>query len=176
MSYPVISKYFFKDLDNSISNLYYTKGLPFLAWSDLKSTNYDIIGRILDRINLNKSLLVSVGKTQAPFGMTVNPDNGTDLNKLLNSCKYSFVMTDKMAETDYILKCVLANITPICNLNHIFIKHLGLKSFATLNDFDNILDKLCEIKIKSHIFNYKTALLSWKYNRQLNKWHKRIKS
>lgn len=176
MSYPVISKYFFKDLDNSISNLYYTKGLPFLAWSDLKSTNYDIIGRILDRINLNKSLLVSVGKTQAPFGMTVNPDNGPDLNKLLNSCKYSFVMTDKMAETDYILKCVLANITPIVNLNHCMIKRLGLLSYATLNDEHNILDKLCEIKLNQHIFNYKTALLSWKYNRNLNKWRPRIKS
>lgn len=170
-----ISKWFFKDIDAEIYNLYYSKTIPFVCWSDLESTNYDIIGHILDRINLNKSLLVSVGKTQAPFGVTIDA-KGDDVNKLLNSCKYSFIMTDKIAETDYLLKCVLANITPIVNLNHCMIKQLGLSSYATLNDYENILDKLCEIKINKHIFDYKTALLSWKYNRQLNKWHPRIKS
>lgn len=171
MSRIRISKWFFKDFKENISNLYYSKQLPFLCYSDI-STDYSIIGAILDRINLNKSLLVSVGKTQAPFGVTINA-SGDDLNKLLNSCQYCFIMTDKIEDTNYLLKTVLANIIPICNKNHIFINQLGLKDFACGNSYKEIINKLINIRQNQKIYDFKISLFSWKYNQQLKKWHKK---
>lgn len=168
-----ISKWFFKDFSRDISNLYFRKTLDFLAYSDLESTNYEVIGKILDTIGFDKNTLVSLGKKQSPFGVTVDIEDDETLNILLNSCRYAFVMTPKMDETNYILQTVLAGIIPICNLNHIYIKKLHLCQFATLNDYDNILDKLCEIRYNQKISEYKVSLLSWKYKNKLKKWNKK---
>lgn len=164
-----VNKWFFKNFRADIRNLYFLKQIPFITFSDLSNPRYDIIEKILDKVNLDKKLLVSVGEKQAPFGMTVNPE-GEQLNLLLNSATYSFVLTDRIEETDYLLKSVLAGIIPICSNKHVFIKRLGLKGFATNIDFPSILDKLCEIKYYQNISNRKIALLSWKYRNQLTKW------
>ncbi len=169
----IINKWFFCDFKKDISNLVYLRTLPFITFSDLKNVNYDLIGKILDTIHLDRKLLISIGKTQAPFGMTVDLQ-GKQLNVLLNSAVYSFVLTDKMSETPFLLESVLGGVIPICNLNHVFIKRLGLQSFATLPDYDNVLDKLCEIKYHQHIYNYRIALLSWNYRNQWKKWNKNV--
>jgi len=167
-----ISKWFFKDFKQDIRNLCYLKQIPFICFSDEKDINYDLIGEILDKVQLNRELLVSIGKKQAPFGMTVSPDDKT-LNILLNSSIYSIIFTKDIEETDYLLRSVLAGVIPICNMNHPYYKKLGLKNFATLMDFENIIDKLCFIKYNQVIFNRRISLLSWKYRLQYNKWNKK---
>ena len=167
-----ISKWFFVNFKSNLRNFNYLKQIPFCTWSDIKSTNYDLIAKILEKIDLDKKLLVSIGQTQAPYGITINPDNDKVLGQLLNSCQYSFVFTDKSDETDYLLKTVLCGVIPICNFNHTHIKRLGLSSFATRTDYENILSKLCEIKFNQHIFNYHVNLLAWKYSQQTKKWPK----
>jgi hypothetical protein len=143
-----------------------------MCYSDLDSTRYDIIGKVLDTINLDRNLLLSIGDKKAPFGITVNFKDDETLNTLLNSCKYGFVMTDKIEETNYILQTVLAGIIPICNMNHIFLKKLGLESMGTNNDFHNLIDKLGYIKYHNKIFERKISLLSWKYRNNYKKWRK----
>ena len=167
-----ISKWFFVNFKSNLRNFNYLKQIPFCTWSDIKSTNYDLIAKILEKIDLDKKLLVSIGQTQAPYGITINPDNDKVLGQLLNSCQYSFVFTSRSDETDYLLKTVLCGVIPICNLNHVFISKLGLKSFATLMDLENLVDKLVEIKYNQHIFKHRVSLLSWNYGQQLKKWNK----
>ncbi len=115
--------------------------------------------------------MVSLGKTQAPFGTTVDIE-GKDLNELLNSAKYAFILTKDIKETDYLLMSVLAEVIPICNINHTYIKKLGLKNFATLPDEHNVLDLLTKMKICNKIYTYRISLKSWQFRNQWKKWNK----
>lgn len=169
-----INKWFFKDFTQDISNLRFLRTIPFCTFSDLKDNNYDLIAKLLDKINLDKNTLISIGIHQAPFGFTINPEDDRDLNVLLNSCKYSFIFTKRQDETNYLLKLILAGVIPICDSSHIFCKRLGLMSFATdCRRYERVLDKMCEIKYHQHIFNYRIALLSWKARNQWKKWQEK---
>ena len=175
MSCPVINKWFFYNFKNDLQNLRYLKQLPFITFSDIQNPRYDIIEKIFDKINYNKELLVSIGENKAPFGITINPTNDKELEQLLNSAKYAFVLTDRADERDYLLKCVLCGVMPICDQNQRSIKKLGLKSFATVVSYENCLDLLCKIKYYNHIYDYRINLLAWKYRLQLKKWNKKFK-
>lgn len=167
-----INKWFFKDFRAEIRDLGYVKQIPFMSFSDLKNNDYELIGRVLDRIHYNRELLLSIGQKQAPFGATVSPDNDKELNILLNSCAYSFILNKDITENHYLLKSVLATVIPICNINNCMINKLGLKTFATQPDYENIISKLCEIKSAQHVYNRRIRLLSWKYFLQIKKWDK----
>ncbi len=172
MGSQAISKWFFKDFKYDLKNLIYLKQIPFLCWSDLDNPKYEIIEKVLDRIGINKDLLISVGQNQAPFGMTVNFETDKELEQLLNSATYIFCLTDKQKDTDFLIKSVMCGVIPICDKNHTFIKGLGLERFSCEPDYKNVLDLMYNIKYYQKINDYKIALLSWKYRNQWKKWNK----
>ncbi len=168
----IINKWFFQYFKSDIKNLNFIKTIPFITWSDLQNPRYELIESVLKKIGYNKDLLISVGQKPAPFGITILPENDDIYNELLNSCNLSFVFAETGKENDYLLKSVLAGVMPICDINHISIKRLGLTSFAATPDVDSIENKLNEILDKKHIFQYRIWKLSQQYRRKYLRWNK----
>lgn len=166
-----INRWLFKDFKENIQNYNYIKTIEFCTFSDLKNPNYELIGKVLDKMSYNKDIFISIGNTKAPFGVTINPQNNKEMNNLLNSCRFSFVLTKDILETKYLIRSVLAGIYPICNLNHVFVKQLGLLKYATLPDEENILYQIGEILDKKHIFHYDIYHKGYKYFKLINRWN-----
>ena len=164
-----ISKYFFSNFNEPIQNFHFYKTIPFCTFSDLEDPKYDLIERILDKLSYNKETFVSIGNKTAPFGITVNPTNTKDLETLLNSCQFSFCLTEKTGETDYILRSVLGGIWPICFYKHPYIKKIGLIRYAVGLDYNEIVSKIKDCVDKRVINDYYIWCLSKKYHRQCQK-------
>lgn len=167
-----INKFIFKDFKEDIVNYNYIKTIPFVTFSDLENPQYDIIEESLNILGYDLDQLVIIGEKPSPFGFKVNPINNKDINELLNSCQFSFVLTDKTNEVNYLIKSVLAGIVPICNINHPLVKNLGLKSYSTYLQENNIVDLIRKHIYNWHIIRYRTYWLSWKYHNQIKKWIK----
>lgn len=166
----IINKWFFQGFKESVKNEFFHKTIPFCAFSDLDYPQYDLIESFMDSIGYNKDLVLSIGETKAPFGHTLYPDNPSDMNTLLNSCEVSFVFSNKIRDTNYLLKSVLAGIIPICNSEHLYVKKLGLERFSIIPNLENLHEKMSFIKKKSYINSYYIWSLSQKYLRQCKKW------
>ena len=164
-----INKHFFQNLDINTYSGCFVKTIPFCTFSDLKDPQYELIEKILNKIQYNKDLLISIGKKKAPFGVTVFPDDKKTLLDLYNSCQFSFVFTRDISETQYLLKSVLAGIIPICNEDHLYIKKLGLSRYSTDITLFDIVDTLSHIKNNPMFETLKINQLSWRYNRAMNK-------
>lgn len=167
----VINKWFFKDFHNNLYNAFYTKTLPFCTFSDLKNPRYDLIEEFFNYVKLDKNILINIGETKGPFGMTINPNNDKDFNILLNSINIAFVFTTDIDETKYLIKSVLGGIYPICDINHVYIKKLGLKKYAINPNLDDLLKKVTYFSKRSYGMSRNIWFLSQKYRRQVEKWN-----
>jgi hypothetical protein len=165
-----IKKWLFKDFKEDVVNYNYYKTVPFCTFSDIKNPNYPLIEETLDYMGYNKDTFVSIGKTTAPFGISVNPLNVKSNNELLNSCQMSFIFDESIDSTPFIIKSVLAGIMPIHSEEYMFSKKLGISKYSTVLSPNNIIFKIKEILDKGNIFQYDIYWKSWNYHNQVKKW------
>lgn len=166
-----VNKWCFHNFHEDVRNFNYMKSIPFCTFSDVSTENdYKLIASILDYIHYDQNKFISIGPTVSSFGISLNPDNVKDINFLLNSCQFSFVLSSDIKDTNFLIKSILSGIIPICNIKHPFIKQMGLSSYAVDVSKQNILDKLTEIMYYPHIYHNRTYRLSWQYYNKIQKW------
>lgn len=166
-----INKWLFYNVDDDISNRNFLKTLPFCVFTD-QDINYDLIEKVLEKAVFNKDLLVGIGSKTPKFGVHVNP-LGESLDTLLNSCRFSLILSSKPSDAYFMVKSVLASVMPICDVRHPFLRQLKLQDFAVEVNVDSIVDKLNDINKNPIDFRIKIDKLSLKYKKQWNKLHKK---
>lgn len=170
-----INKWIFKDFKEDIQNYNFQKTLPFCTFSSIKNIDYDLIGEVLDFLKYDRDKFISIGNIQAPFGITIEPENNHVLNQLLNSIEFSFVLTKDISEINYIIKSILAGIIPICHKDLLYLKQMGLQEYSVYPFKNNIVDKILYMMYHKNSYHYNTYWLSWKYNNQIKKWNRNRK-
>lgn len=181
----VINRHFFSRYEHykyKIKNLRFFKTLEFCTFSDINTPeDYELLRKILSKMDVSESVLISIGSKPPPFGVHFNPEALLEKEKeemlsiLLNSCRFSFVMNranwDKTF--NWIVSSVIATCIPILFFNDAVFTKCGVPPLFPISTSEEQICNNINIILKNYKnYEYWIYKLSKKYKRGIDKWIK----